>query len=358
MGTWKELLLLAIVVSTPAAAGNSAGAVAVPAVTLPYSMLASEAARAKFASMLASPSTPPPGSSIADQRRYYDAFNRDLAEQMRKQYPVVVRSERIAGVPVDIVTPSAGIKTRNRARVLINLHGGAFMWGAHDGGLIESIPISSAGHIKVVTVDYREGPENTFPAATQDVVAVYAALLKQYPAKSIGIYGCSAGGILAGEVIAWIVTHSLPTPGAAGTFCGSVLDLNGDSAFVATLLTGQPFTNDPLSAKDLPYFEGADFKDPMVFPGVSQAVLAKFPPTLLITGSRDFAMSSVVRSHALLVDAGVEAELHVYEGMWHAFFINPELPESQAAYTVIATFFDHHLAVGGTPLQPRHPRHQ
>jgi acetyl esterase/lipase len=77
----------------------------------------------------------------------------------------------------------------------------------------------------------------------------------------------------------------------------------------------------------------------MVLPGESAALPAKFPPTLLITGSRDFAMSSVVRSHALLVEANVDAELHVYEGMWHTFFIYPELPESQAVYSVIARFF-------------------
>jgi acetyl esterase/lipase len=49
------------------------------------------------------------------------------------------------------------------------------------------------------------------------------------------------------------------------------------------------------------------------------------------------------RSHALLVEAHVEADLHVYEGMWHAFFIYPELPESAAAYSVIVRFFDKHL---------------
>src|SRR5258706_11006292 len=54
-------------------------------------------------------------------------------------------------------------------------------------------------------------------------------------------------------------------------------------------------------------------------------------------------VSSVVRSHALLVEEKVEADLHVYEGMWHAFFIYPELPESAAAYSVIARFFDKHL---------------
>lgn len=72
-------------------------------------------------------------------------------------------------------------------------------------------------------------------------------------------------------------------------------------------------------------------------------MVSRFPPTLLITGTRDFAMSSVIRSHRLLVQAGVDADLHVWEGMWHAFFSDPELPESQQAYDVIAQFFHRHL---------------
>jgi acetyl esterase/lipase len=70
--------------------------------------------------------------------------------------------------------------------------------------------------------------------------------------------------------------------------------------------------------------------------------LAKFPPTLLISGTRDFAMSSVIRSQALLSQAGVNTELHVWDGMWHSFFSDPELPESHRD-AVIVKFFERHL---------------
>jgi acetyl esterase/lipase len=262
---------------------------------------------------------------------------------MRKRYAVVVKSEMIGGVVTDVVTPVQGISPENQTRVLINLHGGAFMWGAHSGGLVESIPIAVVGKIKVITIDYREAPEYHFPAASEDVAAVYGALLKTYKPSHIGIYGCSAGGILTAESVAAFRAKGLPNPGAIGTFCGSVVDVKGDSSFIAPVLGGLPFTDKPLSAFDLPYFKDVDPNDPLAFPGVSNTVLAHFPPTLLITGSRDFAMSSVVRSHALLTQAHVEAELHVYDGMWHAFLIFPELPESIATYAVIVQFFDRHL---------------
>jgi acetyl esterase/lipase len=54
-------------------------------------------------------------------------------------------------------------------------------------------------------------------------------------------------------------------------------------------------------------------------------------------------MSSVIYSGELLNQAGAKTELHVWEGMWHSFFSDPELPESKQAYQVIVNFFLRHL---------------
>jgi epsilon-lactone hydrolase len=323
---------------------NADGSVTSPAVTVPYSSLASPEAKAFFPQMLAAGSKAPPLTAPIEQSRaFYDRMNSDRAARMEKLYPVKIHSETIAGVGTDVVLPAQGIAAENRDRVLVNLHGGAFLWGAHSGGLVESVPIASIGRIKVISVDYRQGPEHTFPAASDDVEAVYRALLKQYKAANIGIYGCSAGGILTAEAVARFIHDKLPVPGAIGTFCGSLIDLGGDSAYIAPLLNGQGVPAHPLGVNDLPYFHGADPKDPLVQPGLSPALLAKFPPTLLITGTRDMAMSSVVHSQQLLDQAGVQTDLHVWEGMWHSFFSDPELPESKDAYRVIAQFFQRHL---------------
>ena len=195
----------------------------------------------------------------------------------------------------------------------------------------------------MITVDYRQGPEHTFPAASDDVEAVYRALLKQYKPEEIGIYGCSAGGFLTGEAVARFIADKVPVPGAIGTFCGSVVEITGDSAYVAPVLNGQGVPAHLLGFTDLPYFRGAKANDPLVFPGLSPTLLAKFPPTLLITGTRDMTMSSVIYSGELLNQAGAKTELHVWEGMWHSFFSDPELPESKQAYQVIVNFFLRHL---------------
>jgi acetyl esterase/lipase len=263
---------------------------------------------------------------------------------MKKLYPVKLSTQTIAGVGADVAEPAGGIAPENRKRVLINLHGGGFLWGAHSGALVEAIPVAAVGRIKVIGVDYRQGPEHVFPAATDDVVAVYRELLKTYPAANIGIYGCSAGGMLTGEVVARLIKDDIELPGAIGTFCGSIAPFGGDSAYVAPALSGDPVGSGPISITErLPYFKGARADDPLVIPSNSPAMLKKFPPTLLITGTRDFAMSSVLQSQRLLTNAGVETDLHVWDGMWHSFFSDPELPESKEAYAVMVGFFDRHL---------------
>ena len=72
-------------------------------------------------------------------------------------------------------------------------------------------------------------------------------------------------------------------------------------------------------------------------------MLAKFPPTLLVTGTRGFELSSAVYTHAQLVKQGVDADLHVWEGLFHGFFYNVDVPESRDCFDVIVKFFDKHL---------------
>jgi acetyl esterase/lipase len=325
------------------AAPSTPAPITVPSFALPYSSFNSPEAVALLERMRKTGPIPP-NSSIQFARDYYDKQNSDRVRRMRAIYDVKVVDEKIGGVHVQRVTPAAGIAPENRARVLINLHGGAFMWGADSGALAEAVPIAAVGRIEVITVDYRMAPEFRFPAGSEDVAAVYKALLAKYSPKAIGIYGCSAGGVLTAESVAWILSKKLPVPGAIGTFCGSLVEFGGDSAYFGQASLGQKPVADALTLASIPYFAGARADDPLVLPGRSKALLAHFPPTLLITGSRDFAMSSVLYSNELLQDAGVRTELHVWDGMPHAFFVDPEPVESQQAYRAIARFFQRYLA--------------
>jgi acetyl esterase/lipase len=115
----------------------------------------------------------------------------------------------------------------------------------------------------------------------------------------------------------------------------------GDSNALNGVFSGRP----ALQAMSGPYFKGADIHDPLVSPGAHPEVLARFPPTLLVSGTRDIALSSLLMTHAALLDAGVDARLFVQEGLGHGhFFLFPGTRESARAYDAIWHFFDMQLA--------------
>ena len=331
-------------VAPPPAPTAAPGSVAVPAYLLPPSSFNSPEALALNERQSRKPQMPPI-KSLQDLRAFNDSRKEETYQRARAIYDVKIEDASLGGVSVQRVTPTKGVSRQNKKRVLISLHGGGFLWGGGKSALLESIPIAAIGEIEVITVDYRMAPEHNFPAASEDVAAVYKTLLAKYSPDSIGIYGCSAGGFLTAQSVAWFLDNKLPVPGAIGTFCASVVDFGGDSmSFAAPLRPGNPVTT--LKMVETPYFTGAKADDPLAFPGVSSSILSKFPPTLLITSTRDYAMSSVVYSNELLADAGVETELHVWDGLPHAFFSDPELPESKQVYRRIIRFFDRHLKGG------------
>jgi monoterpene epsilon-lactone hydrolase len=233
--------------------------------------------------------------------------------------------------------------------VLVNLHGGAFMWGSGSGALVEAIPVAASTGVPVIAVDYRLAPEHTFPAASDDVQAVYEALLADTPARAIGIYGCSAGAILTAQCIAQFLRRGLELPGSIAMLCGAGLLELGDSAFTSMALSGEQLDGDATDADTVlhtlrNYLKDVAFDDPRVAPGVDPRIIGRFPPSLLIAGSRDFAASSVTTMHRRLVAQRVHAELFLFDGLWHAFHIFPDLPESQEVYGLLADFFDRTLS--------------
>jgi monoterpene epsilon-lactone hydrolase len=272
-------------------------------------------------------------------------------ERQRELFRVAKKDTEIAGVHAYVYTPTAGISRRNRDRVLINLHGGGFSGCWPACAELESMPIAALGQIQVVSLDYRQGPEHLHPAASEDVAAVYRKLLEDYRPEDIGIYGCSAGGMLTAMSVAWFQEHDLPRPGAVGILCagaaaGSVA-FGGDASYT-TMPLGEgrvvaPPPPDAVPAASFGYFAGTDPADPLVNPAASDAVLARFPATLIVTGTRAFELSNAVHTHARLVKNGVDARLHVWEGMFHGFFYNPDVPESRECFDVIVSFFDDRL---------------
>jgi acetyl esterase/lipase len=151
--------------------------------------------------------------------------------------------------------------------------------------------------------------------------------------------------MLTAQAVSWFQSHGLPRPGAIGVFgSGAVRFRMGDSAYIAAYLDGRappPPAIDPGMA--IPYFAGADQNDPLIAPASHPEVIARFPPTLLISGTRAMDLSQVVVTNTELLKAGVESQVIIGEGMDHCYINNPELPESRDAYAIITRFFDTHL---------------
>ena len=316
------------------------GTVQVSAQSVPLSSFLSPEAKAYVAQHLQQMQDP----EMTKQDNGVPRFMKPMIDRDQQLYALDRKDEHIGGVHVFVYAPKASLGERNEERVLINLHGGGFSGCWPGCAELESMPVSALMKIKVVTVDYREGPEHKFPAASEDVASVYREILKIYKPKNVGIYGCSAGGMLTAMSLAWFQTHGLPTPGAAGIFCASAGSFGGDATYIAFPLgeARMPPSNPP-GAGRLGYFSTAEPKDPMVAPVNSPDILAKFPPTLLITGTRDFAMSGALFTNEQLVKQGVPVELHVWEGLFHGFFYNADVPESRDVFNIIAKFFDRNL---------------
>ncbi len=156
--------------------------------------------------------------------------------------------------------------------------------------------------------------------------------------------------MLTGQSIGWFRAHGLPRPGAIGVLCASLGKLvSGDSAYLAGPLNGFPAPavavgGRPRGGTGFAYLSDVADTDERAYPEVSSDLLASFPPTLFITGTRSMEFSAATYSHNQLVKAKVKADLHVWDGLFHGFIYNSELPESREAYSVIADFFDETLS--------------
>src|SRR4051812_46274765 len=269
--------------SPPKVVVDPDGTVQIPAHAVPLSSFLSPEAKAYMSEHLKQMQDP----EILKQDQGVPRFMKPFIERDHALFAVDRKDEQIGGVDAYVYSPKAGIAEKNKARVLINLHGGGFSGCWPGCAELESIPVSALMHIKVISVDYREGPEHKFPAASEDVASVYREVVKVYKPRSIGIYGCSAGGMLTAMSLAWFQTHGLPTPGAVGIFCASAGSFGGDASYVAFPLGEARMPPDRAPGpSQLGYFSNTDQKDPMVSPIGSPEILAKFPPTLLITGTR------------------------------------------------------------------------
>lgn len=290
-------------------------------------------------------------SDMAEVRRVYDENLKPNVDHMKQMFPVDVEETTVEGIPAAIVTPKGGVPEKNKNRLFLNGPGGGFRTGVRGNGLLISIPVAATLGVKVVTITYRQAPEYRFPAASEDLLKVWDHFTKTYKPQDIGMVGCSAGGSLIAQTTAMLIKQGRPTPGVLGVYCAGLGSGSGDSAFMAALSVtntspGAAPANAPGVGAPPPgpaYMDGADRNDFAVNPTADAQLLAKWPPTIFFTATRDFASSGALYSYRKLLEARVDSQVLVFDGLYHGFMTNPDFPEAQEGYRIAAAFFDHHL---------------
>jgi acetyl esterase/lipase len=262
----------------------------------------------------------------------------ELGTVQLDRHRVRMQEAVIAGVPVRIFTP-AEIPAENRARVLLNLHGGGFTVDA--GSVTENVPVAAYTRMTVIAARYRLAPEHPFPAAVDDAEAVFNALLGEHTGDQIGLYGTSAGACLCAQLLVRLTFAGRPLPHAFGFFTGTAdLSRSGDSEFFFRPANDRVSNADQFAA----YVGNCDRLSPSVSPIFSD--LKGFPPTLCIAGTRDFMLSQTSLFHQALLHSGVDARLLIFEAMPHAHWIFLDLPESDQTFRAMAAFFTSRFALG------------
>jgi monoterpene epsilon-lactone hydrolase len=264
-------------------------------------------------------------------------------EELGQMTGTRIERQVIDGVRVHRVQPEQ-VADAFAGCLFLYVHGGAYVFGGGDSAPSEGAIIAGRSGIPALSVDYRMPPSDPFPAAVDDVVTVYRHVLDSVAPGCVAIGGTSAGGGLSLAVVHRLKALGLPLPGAvyAGTPWADLTD-TGDSIHANEGVDRNLITYDGvLKAAALLYADGHDLRDPLLSPVYGD--FQGFPPTYLVTGTRDLFLSDTARTHRKLRAAGVDAQLNVYEGMSHAeYAMVTNAPEHEQVYDELTEFLAAHL---------------
>ena len=265
------------------------------------------------------------------------------ADALAERFKVTIKEETIAGVTVRWVTP-VNINPANKNRLFVHTHGGAYIVNNGRAGLFEAILVAHRAKIPVLSIDYRMPPEHPFPAGVDDIVAVWKSLLADRNAKSMALGGTSAGGGMTLASTHKLIELGIPVPGAL--FVGTPeadLSKTGDSYFINTGVDYVLVSYEGVLEGAAKLYAGDhELTDPRISSVYGD--FKGFPPTYLVSGTRDMFLSNTVRVHRKLRTAGVVADLNVYEGFSHGEYLKTiDSPESEQVFAELGAFLLQHL---------------
>lgn len=231
-------------------------------------------------------------------------------------------------------------------RLLLLFHGGAFIAACGDGYLFYAEMLSALCNVPVAVADYRLAPEHRFPAALDDCVSVYRAILAAgYRASRTALIGDSCGGGLVVAALVAARDQGIALPAAAIAF-GGWFDLAAEGDSATAPVGRDPFAKAAFTrARGLDYVGPAgDVRDPRASP--LYAELGGLPPLLFQVGQIDLTRDEAIALGAKAAREGVHVTVEIWPEMVHGFqgLATASIPESLAAIEVTKIFFERHVA--------------
>jgi monoterpene epsilon-lactone hydrolase len=278
----------------------------------------------------------PAGSDAIEQRRLL----RELLSAQPPPADVTVTAAALGGVPAAEITVD-GVEPRH---VVLYFHGGVYVMG--DAFLAAGLAsqVGRRTSAKVISVDYRLAPEHPYPAAVDDALAAYEALLQGGAAPSDIVFaGESAGGGLAIATLVNARAHGLPLPAAAFVM-SPYADLTLAGTTIETKRDADPLlSRESLQARVPDYTSGQDPALGLISPVFAD--LSGLPPLVIQAGTHEVLLDDAVRLARQAAAADVQVMLDITPGVPHVFqAYYPILDEAAAALNRAGQFLSAHLA--------------
>jgi epsilon-lactone hydrolase len=278
----------------------------------------------------------PAGSDVSEQRRLL----RELLSGQPLPAEVIVTRAVLGGVPAAEITVD-GVEPRH---VVLYFHGGVYVMG--DAFLAAGLAsqVGRRTRAKVISVDYRLAPEHPYPAAVDDALAAYEALLRGGTAPSdIAFAGESAGGGLAVATLVNARDHGLPLPAAAFVM-SPYADLTLAGTTMETKRAADPLlSRENLQSRVTDYTSGQDAALGLISPIFAD--LSGLPPLIIQAGTHEVLLDDAVRLARQAATADVEVTLDLTPRVPHVFqAYYPILDEAAAALDRAGQRLSAHLA--------------
>jgi epsilon-lactone hydrolase len=280
----------------------------------------------------------PVDSTVSEQRRIL----RDLASARPLPADVTVTAAELGGVPTAEITID-GVEPEH---VVLYFHGGVYVVGDAFQSADLASQVGRRTRAKAISVDYRLAPEHPYPAAVDDALAAYEALLHSGTAPSDIVFaGESAGGGLAIAALVSARDHGLPLPAAAFAM-SPYADLTLAGATMETKRAADPLLNrELLQPRVADYVAGQDPALGLISPVFAD--LSGLPPLIIQGGSHEVLLDDAIRLARQAAAADVQVTLditplvpHVFQGFY------PILDEAATALDRAGQFLSAHLGAG------------